>query len=125
MGERPARLVSDARRQPGAKRLSLRPGGRRRTLGHADLHAGEEQVGQRLARRIVEKDVVLGPVVGFDDAHYRLGNGGGYFDRSLAILSPKPLTIGVGYEFSRLDTIHPKPHDQRFDIVVTEASIRR
>jgi 5-formyltetrahydrofolate cyclo-ligase len=74
---------------------------------------------------VVIPDVVLGPVVGFDDAHYRLGNGGGYFDRTLAILSPKPLTIGVGYEFSRLDTIYPQRHDQRFDIIVTEASIRR
>lgn len=74
---------------------------------------------------VVIPDVVLGPVVGFDDAHFRLGNGGGYFDRTLAILSPRPLTIGVGYEFSRLDTIYPQPHDQRFDIIVTEASIRR
>ena len=74
---------------------------------------------------IVTPDVVLGPLVGFDDAHYRLGNGGGYFDRTLAVLSPRPWTVGVGYEFSRLETIYPQPYDQRFDIIVTEAAVRR
>jgi 5-formyltetrahydrofolate cyclo-ligase len=72
----------------------------------------------------VTPDVVLGPLVGFDDAGYRLGYGGGYYDRTLAILSPKPFVIGVGYEFSRLDTIHPQSFDQIFDKIVTEAAIR-
>jgi 5-formyltetrahydrofolate cyclo-ligase len=73
---------------------------------------------------VVTPEIVLAPVVGFDAVGYRLGYGGGYFDRTLAILAPRPFAIALGYEFSRLDTIHPQPFDQRFDAVVTEAAIR-
>ncbi len=68
---------------------------------------------------------VLLPLVGFDAAGYRLGYGGGYYDRTLAVLHPRPLLIGVGYGFSRLATIRPEPHDQRLDLVVTEAGVER
>lgn len=74
---------------------------------------------------VVTPDVVLAPVVGFDDGRYRLGYGGGYFDRTLVSLAHRPLAIALGFEFQHLDTIYPQPHDQRFDAVVTEAAIRR
>ena len=67
---------------------------------------------------------VLAPLVGFDRDCYRLGYGGGYFDRTLAALSPRPMAIGVGLN-SRLDTIHPQPFDVAMDVVVTEAALRR
>ena len=70
---------------------------------------------------IVVPDVVLAPVLGFDEACYRLGNGGGYFDRTLAILQPRPLVVGVGYERLRIRTIYPQPHDVAMDVIVTEA----
>ncbi len=73
----------------------------------------------------VVPDVVLAPVVGFDDKKFRLGYGGGYFDRTLAALSPRPFAIALGFEFSRLDTIYPQSFDQPFDVVVTEAAVRR
>jgi len=66
---------------------------------------------------------VIVPVVGFDAAGYRLGYGGGYFDRTLAALEPKPITIALGYEVARMRTIHPQPHDVPMDFVVTEAAI--
>jgi len=68
---------------------------------------------------------LLLPLVGFDAAGYRLGYGGGYYDRTLAVLRPRPRLIGIGYGFSRLATIHPEPHDQRLDLVVTEQGIER
>ncbi len=68
---------------------------------------------------------VLVPVVGFDRAGYRLGYGGGYFDRTLGVLRPRPRVIGVGHAFSELDTIHPCPHDEPLDLVVTEREVRR
>lgn len=74
---------------------------------------------------VVTPDVVLAPVVGFDDGRYRLGYGGGYFDRTLVSLSHRPVAIALGFEFQHLDTIHPQPHDQPFDAVVTEAAFRR
>jgi 5,10-methenyltetrahydrofolate synthetase len=72
---------------------------------------------------VVVPDVVLAPVLGFDDACYRLGNGGGYFDRTLAILQPRPLVIGVGYERLRIRTIYPQPHDVPMNVIVTEEKL--
>lgn len=73
---------------------------------------------------VVTPGVALAPVVGFADG-YRLGYGGGYYDRTLASLSPRPFAIALGYEFQKLETIYPQPYDQRFDVVVTEAGIFR
>lgn len=70
-------------------------------------------------------EVVLIPVNGFDAAGYRIGYGGGYFDRTLASVSPRPLAVGVGFELARLDSICPEPHDQRLDVMVTEAGVFR
>jgi 5,10-methenyltetrahydrofolate synthetase len=75
--------------------------------------------------REVAPDNVVVPLVGFDDAGYRLGYGGGYFDRTLAALVHKPLVIGVAYEGAHLDTIHPQPHDIPMDWIVTERGIYR
>ncbi len=76
-------------------------------------------------REVVVPDAVLAPLVGFDEACYRLGYGGGYFDRTLAALRPKPLAIGVGFELSRIATIRPQPFDMPMDFVVTETALRR
>lgn len=76
-------------------------------------------------RDVVAPTILLVPVVGFDRANYRLGYGGGYYDRTLAAADPRPKAIGVGFELSRLDTIHPQPHDIALDIVVTEAGTQR
>jgi len=69
----------------------------------------------------VAPDVILVPLNAFDAAGYRLGYGGGYFDRTLAALDPAPLCIGVAFELARTDSTHPQPHDQPMDWIVTEA----
>ena len=69
-------------------------------------------------------EVALAPLVGWDGVGYRLGYGGGYFDRTLAALSPKPFVIGVGLHSARLATIFPQPHDVRLDAIVTEEGIQ-
>jgi len=71
----------------------------------------------------VVPDVLLIPLLGFDEAGYRLGYGGGYFDRTLASYQVKPRTIGVGFEIGRMPTIDPQPHDVPLDMIVTEARI--
>jgi 5,10-methenyltetrahydrofolate synthetase len=73
----------------------------------------------------VRPDTILLPLNGFDAAGYRLGYGGGFFDRTLAALSPRPLAVGVGFEINRLDSIRPASHDQRLDWIVTEAGAAR
>ncbi len=70
-------------------------------------------------------DVLLMPVNAFDAGGFRLGYGGGYFDRTLAALKPPPLAIGVGFELARVATTHPGVHDIALDAVVTEAGLER
>jgi 5-formyltetrahydrofolate cyclo-ligase len=76
-------------------------------------------------RDLVVPDLVLAPVAAFDEACYRLGYGGGYFDVTLAALKPEPFAIGIGFAFQRVETIHPQPHDIAMDAVVTEEGTRR
>ena len=64
-------------------------------------------------------DIVIAPLVGVDPKNYRLGYGGGFFDRTLSSLPRKPLVIGIGYEMQRIPTIHPQPHDIPMDQIVT------
>ncbi len=77
----------------------------------------------------VVPDAALVPMNGFDAGGYRLGYGGGFFDRTLAALraggGTRPLAIGIAYEMARLPTIHPQPHDIAMDYVVTERGVYR
>lgn len=87
---------------------------------HAKLQRGIWNIPIPAERVPVRPTLLLVPLVGFDDGGYRLGYGGGYYDRTLAIASPRPMTIGIGYELGRLDSIHPQPHDIPLDAIVTE-----
>jgi len=72
-------------------------------------------------REVVAPAMVLAPLVGFDRAFYRLGYGGGYFDRTLAAIDPRPRAIGVGFAAQAIETIYPQPFDIPMDLIVTEA----
>lgn len=72
----------------------------------------------------VTPEIVLAPLVGWDPAGYRLGYGGGYFDRTLAALRPRPVAIGVGLQAARLESIYPQPHDIPMDVIVTEDGVQ-
>ena len=75
-------------------------------------------------RERVTPQLLLAPVVGFDPQRYRLGYGGGYFDRTLAALGSARTVIGVGYDSQAIATIHPLPHDIPMDRIVTESGFR-
>ncbi len=94
------------------------------------------KTGDRLARGLwkipypaegpdVIPDVVISPVVGFDPENYRLGYGGGFFDRTLAGLPEKPLVLGIGYSLAAIPTIHPQPHDIPMSEIITEQGVVR
>lgn len=89
------------------------------------LEADRYGIPTPVAGDLVRPDTILLPLNGFDAAGYRLGYGGGYFDRTLAAMSPRPLAVGVGFEINRLDSIRPEIHDQRLDWIVTEAGAVR
>lgn len=75
------------------------------------------------AERLVPA-IALSPLVGWDGAGFRLGYGGGYFDRTLAAIAPRPLVIGVGLQAARLATIYPQPHDIPMSAIVTEDGLQ-
>ncbi|MGZ8209176.1 MAG: 5-formyltetrahydrofolate cyclo-ligase [Burkholderiales bacterium] len=72
---------------------------------------------------IVFPDVAIVPMNGFDECGYRLGYGGGFFDRTLAALERRVVAVGVSFETLRLPTIFPQSHDIPMDFVVTEQGI--
>jgi 5-formyltetrahydrofolate cyclo-ligase len=88
------------------------------------MEAGVWNIPQPAEGRTVIPTALVIPLLGFDDAGYRLGYGAGYYDRTLASLSPRPFTVGIGFEFSRMQTIHPLPHDVPMDVILTDQQKR-
>lgn len=72
---------------------------------------------------VLAPDIALAPFLGWDGACYRLGRSGGYFDRSLAALVPRPLTISIALGAARLPTIFPQPRDAVLDLILTEDGV--
>lgn len=74
----------------------------------------------------VDPDVLLLPLLAFDDRGMRIGYGGGYYDRTIpAIRRRKPLlTIGIGYAAQEVSYVPTDRYDQRLDWIVTEAGAR-
>ena len=73
------------------------------------------------ALRFVERPpALLVPCLGFNEAAYRLGYGGGYYDRTLAP-APRPYTLGIAYSNQQAVFSHA-PHDVPLDVIVTERS---
>ncbi|MCL2645026.1 MAG: 5-formyltetrahydrofolate cyclo-ligase [Betaproteobacteria bacterium] len=69
----------------------------------------------------VAPDVALVPLNAFDARGFRLGYGGGYFDRTLAAM--RIVTVGVGFELGRETDVLPQAHDRAMDWLVTEAGV--
>lgn len=74
--------------------------------------------------REVMPDIVIAPLVGFDRALFRLGYGGGFFDRTLAAMPHRPRVIGVGYDQAAIPTIFPQVHDIPMEAIVTESGLK-
>lgn len=73
-------------------------------------------------------EVLIVPLLGFDLEGYRLGYGGGYYDRTIELLkknNPKLVTIGVAYDGQKIDVLPRENHDQKLSMVVTEKKTYR
>lgn len=68
-------------------------------------------------------DIAIVPMNACDGCGFRLGYGGGYFDRTLAALERRVIAIGVTFEACRVPSIFPQAHDIAMDLVVTEVGI--
>jgi 5,10-methenyltetrahydrofolate synthetase len=70
-----------------------------------------------------EPQLLLVPCVGFGPGGLRLGYGGGFYDRTLATLQPRPVTVGVGYSHGFVPWLQPEPHDVPLDAVLTDEGL--
>jgi len=86
-----------------------------------------EPVTRRHLRGAKAFDVILVPLLGFDAAGGRLGNGGGYYDRALAgpRIGHRPQRIGYAYAAQQVEELPMERFDIRLDAVVTEHGLRR
>jgi 5-formyltetrahydrofolate cyclo-ligase len=67
--------------------------------------------------------LLLVPCVGFGPGGVRLGYGGGFYDRTLSELQPRPLTIGIGYAHGFLPMLRAQPDDLPLDVMLTEDGV--
>jgi 5-formyltetrahydrofolate cyclo-ligase len=63
------------------------------------------------------------PCVGYGTGGYRLGYGGGFYDRMLASLDPKPVTVGLGFAQGFVDDLEPEPHDVPLDAILNDNGV--
>ena len=70
-------------------------------------------------------DALIVPLVGFDNSRYRLGYGGGYYDRTLAAATKRPFCVGLGYNSGALGTIYSQIHDIPLNAIVTDRLLIR
>lgn len=89
----------------------------------APMRAGRWNIPEPDSDQEVVPQIMLAPLVGWDDARFRMGYGGGFYDRTLATLRPRPFAIGIGLQSARLPTIHPQSHDLALDLIVTDAAV--
>lgn len=68
-------------------------------------------------------ELLLVPCVGFGPKGVRLGYGGGFYDRTLAALQPRPYTVGVGYAHGHIPWLSAEPHDMPLDAMLTEDGV--
>ena len=63
------------------------------------------------------------PCVGYGPGGYRLGYGGGFYDRTLATVQPRPMTVGLGYSHGWLPDLVPEPHDIALDAILNDKGV--
>jgi 5,10-methenyltetrahydrofolate synthetase len=130
-GEYDARRLAQKLREAGAVTALPVVVAPRQPLAFREWHpgvvlgSGPLGIPYPVGSELVVPTAMLLPMLGWDEAGYRLGYGGGFFDRTLASLPNKPVVIGVSYELARMQTIHPQSWDIPMDWVVTERGTYR
>jgi 5-formyltetrahydrofolate cyclo-ligase len=86
------------------------------------MKTGHHKIPEPDSGRVVIPDLLLIPCVGFDEDGYRLGYGGGYYDRTLAAWPRpmKPVTVGIAYEACRTEALQREAHDIALDAIITD-----
>jgi 5,10-methenyltetrahydrofolate synthetase len=72
---------------------------------------------------VIVPTLLFVPCVGYGPGGFRLGYGGGFYDRTLATLTPKPFTVGLGFTDGFLPDFEPEPHDQALDAILNDNGV--
>ncbi|MDT8993010.1 5-formyltetrahydrofolate cyclo-ligase [Curvibacter sp. APW13] len=72
---------------------------------------------------LIVPTLLFAPCVGYGPGGYRLGYGGGFYDRMLASLEPKPFTVGLGFGPGFVDDLEPEPHDVPLDAILNDYGV--
>lgn len=72
---------------------------------------------------LIQPTLLFVPCVGYGPGGYRLGYGGGFYDRTLAQLQPRPFTVGLGYTHGFLPDLEPEPHDVPLDAILNDNGV--
>ena len=72
---------------------------------------------------VIHPTLLFVPCVGYGPGGYRLGYGGGFYDKTLAELRPKPFTVGLGFTHAFVDDFEPEPHDEPLDAILNENGV--
>ena len=72
---------------------------------------------------VVTPTLLFVPCVGYGLGGYRLGYGGGFYDKTLAALKPRPYTVGLGYANAFVLDFKPEPHDVPLDALLNEQGV--
>jgi 5-formyltetrahydrofolate cyclo-ligase len=72
---------------------------------------------------VFEPTLLLVPCVGYGPRGIRLGYGGGFYDRTLATLAPRPTTVGLAYSHGHVPWLQGEPHDVPLDAILNEDGV--
>jgi 5-formyltetrahydrofolate cyclo-ligase len=72
---------------------------------------------------VITPTLLFSPCVGYGPGGYRLGYGGGFYDRMLASLSPRPFTVGLGYGVGFVPDLEPEAHDIPLDAILNDYGV--
>jgi 5-formyltetrahydrofolate cyclo-ligase len=72
---------------------------------------------------VFEPTLLLVPCVGYGSGGIRLGYGGGFYDRTLATLEPRPTTVGLAYSHGHVPWLQGEPHDVPLDAILNEDGV--
>ena len=78
-----------------------------------------------ISKKKIYPDILLVPLVAFDNDLNRLGYGGGFYDRYLKKIKNKKkiVTIGIGFAFQKIQKIPTNKHDMKLDYIITEKNL--
>lgn len=72
---------------------------------------------------VIVPTLLFVPCVGYGPGGYRLGYGGGFYDRTLPKLDPRPHTVGLGFTQGYVDEFDPEPHDVALDAILNDNGV--